>query len=231
MDYNTERPLLQFSEYGRGVKKMTEILLTVEDKEKRNKMARAVINTMAILNPQQKDMENYTQKLWDHLHIMTNFSLDIDSPYPMPNIETIVKKPNKIPYSTGKIRFRYYGKALEEMIKKSATYPEGPEKQHLLLLLAIQMKKSYFLWNGDILNEEIIREHIRILSGGRSEYTEDLKRELKEEFYAQPLINNNNGEKRKKFNKKGSFQKGNDHLGAVKNKNRNFFKNKNRKGQ
>ena len=85
--YNTERVKLWMPEYGRNVQKMVDYIKTIEDREKRNEQARAVVKVMEILNPQVHVQENWEQKLWDHLHIISGFSLDVDSPYPAPSQE------------------------------------------------------------------------------------------------------------------------------------------------
>ena len=96
MNYNTERTELILPEYGRNVHQMVDYLKTVEDRDERNIGAKAIIKLMGQLNPQLRDLEDYTHKLWDHLFIMADFSLDVDSPYPIPNKEEFEGMKEKI---------------------------------------------------------------------------------------------------------------------------------------
>ena len=120
MDYNTQRKKLQLPEYGRNIQTMVDYLLTIQDRDKRTEQAYAVIDVMGNLNPQLRDVPDFRHKLWDHLAIMSDFSLDIDAPYPLPEREILHKKPEKIPYSTGNIGARHYGKSVEKMVEREA---------------------------------------------------------------------------------------------------------------
>ncbi|MEG1762457.1 MAG: DUF4290 domain-containing protein [Bacteroidales bacterium] len=219
MEYNTARETLLFSEYGRGIKKMVDIALTIEDREKRSQIARNIVKTMSILNPQLKDMDNFQQKLYDHLFIISDFKLDIDCPYPIPSPDSIKRSPDKVTYSMQNIRFRYYGKTLEAMIKKACEFEDGEAKTALVNLLAVQMKKSYYLWNDDILTDDLVATHLAILSGGKLIYTEEMKGEVYKHFYQKPSLTSVN---KKKFN--------NSSMGnGIGNNKRAFYKNKKRK--
>ena len=65
-------------EYGRHVQGMVGHLLTIEDKERRQKNAQAVIELMGFLNPHLKNVEDFRHKLWDHLHIISDFKIDVE---------------------------------------------------------------------------------------------------------------------------------------------------------
>lgn len=220
MEYNTAREILLFSEYGRGIKKMVDIALTIEDRDKRSQIAKNIVKTMSILNPQLKDMDNFQQKLYDHLFIISDFKLDIDCPYPVPTVDSIKRAPDRITYSMEDIRFRYYGKTLEAMIKKACEFEDGEEKNALVNLLAVQMKKSYYLWNDDILTDDLVATHLAILSAGKLIYTDAMKGEVYKHFYQKPSLS---GANKKKFN---NPPVGN---GAGMNNKRAFYKNKKRK--
>jgi len=166
-DYNTQRKKLVLPEYGRNVYKMVEYLMTIEDREERNKAARSIIYIMGNLNPHLRDVADFKHKLWDHLFIMSDFKLDIDSPYEKPTPEVLYEKPRPIPYSNYDIKYKHYGKIIELMIKKAADYPEGKERDILIRLIANHMKKCYLTWNRETVNDDIIFDDLRKLSDGK----------------------------------------------------------------
>ena len=98
MEYNTTRNHLTIREYGRHIQKMAEYVLTIEDREKRQKNANALVELMGFLNPHLKNVEDFRHKLWDHLFLITDFKLDVDSPYPIPTRETLRPTPDPLPY-------------------------------------------------------------------------------------------------------------------------------------
>ena len=166
-DYNTQRKKLVLPEYGRNVHKMVDYLMTIEDREERNKAARAIISIMGNLNPHLRDVADFKHKLWDHLFIMSDFKLDIDSPYERPTPEVLYEKPKPVPYGNYNIRFKHYGKLIELMIKKAADYPDGKERDTLIHLIANHMKKCYLTWNREAVSDDIIFEDLRTLSDGK----------------------------------------------------------------
>ena len=168
-EYNTQSNKLIISEYGRAFQKMVEHVLTIEDRIKRTKMAEALIGVMEILNPLAKEQADYKQKLWDHLHIIAGFSLDVDCPFPVPEKDTIVKKPEPIPYSSQPIKFRFYGRNLQNMVNK-ATNIENPEmKNEFLNLLASFMSNSSRNWNNENLTNQQLAEHLKSMSSSKLE--------------------------------------------------------------
>jgi len=175
MDYNTSRKKLALPEYGRHVLKMVEHLKTIEDREKRNQQAKAIIAIMGSMNPHLRDVLDFKHKLWDHLIIMSDFDIDIDSPYVIPTPETLNEKPNRIPYPQSKIVYKHYGKTLELLIKRAAEYEEGEEKKALMSLIANHMKKSYLTWNREAVDDAVIFQDIKELSRGQLQIMEDLK--------------------------------------------------------
>ncbi len=172
MEYNTERSQLVIAEYGRNIQKMIDHVITIEDREKRTKSANIIVNIMAQMNPQIRENEDYMHKLWDHLHYIANFKLDVDSPYPPPSKDTFQKKPEPIPYSDNEITFRHYGKYVEKIIAKISEMEDGDEKDYLIKIIANHLKKSYLSWNRDSVNDETIFKHLEKLSGGRLKLTE-----------------------------------------------------------
>ena len=154
-------------EYGRNIQEMILFTCTVEDREKRNKAAKFIVNIMAQMHPQVKDTIDYKRKLWDHMYIISNFQLDVDSPFPPPPPLTLSEKPEKISYHDKEIEFKHYGKNIAMIIEKATEFPEGPEKDALVKAIAIHLKKSYLNWNRESVTDELIEEHLKILSKGR----------------------------------------------------------------
>lgn len=167
MEYNSQRSKMNISEYGRNIQKMIEHIRSIDDKARRNYLARATIQVMGQLNPHLRDINDFKHKLWDHLFIMSNFDLDVDSPYPIPSEETLKKKPERLGYNTNHLKFRHYGRHIEQIIKRACEYDEGPEKQALIKLIANHLKKSYLTWNRDTVTDEEIASHLKLLSGGK----------------------------------------------------------------
>ena len=175
MEYNTERPHMAIPEYGRNVQRMIEFAISVKDKNERNRVARAIISVMGQLNPHLRDVTDFKHKLWDHLFIIADFKLDVDSPYPIPNAETFQTKPDRVSYPDGRIKYRHYGKILEKIIQKAIEFEEGDEKRVLTEMIANSMKKSYLMWNRDSVTDDVIFDQLRELSKGKLKLAPDTK--------------------------------------------------------
>jgi hypothetical protein len=165
-DYNSQRKKLPLPEYGRNIQNMVDYLLTIEDREKRNRSALTVIDVMGNLYPVLRDVAEFKHKLWDHLAIMSDFKLDIDYPYNPPTPDILTEKPNIVPYAQNNIKYKHYGFIMESLIKKTVDM-EGEEREILIELLANHMKKSYIAWNKDAVDDDKIFMDLRELSRGK----------------------------------------------------------------
>ena len=174
-NYNTQRTKMILPEYGRNIQKMVEHTVAIEDDEERNKAARAIISIMGNLNPHLRDVADFKHKLWDHLFIISDFKLEIDSPYEKPTREILYEKPKQVPYSDYNIKYKHYGRIIELLIKEAVAYEEGPEKEMLKKLIANHMKKCYLTWNREVVTDELIFEDLKKLSGGVLTVADDLK--------------------------------------------------------
>ncbi|POY38002.1 DUF4290 domain-containing protein [Solitalea longa] len=163
-DYNTTRPRLLMAEYGRNVQNMINHVLTLEDKEERNRYAQAVIELMGQLNPHLRDVTDFKHKLWDHLFIISDFALEVDSPFPVPSKESIYAKPHRLKYPSNHIKYKHYGKTLEYMLEKARTLPDCERKTQFVNSLAAFMKMSYIGWNKDTVSDETIVNDLNELS-------------------------------------------------------------------
>lgn len=168
-DYNTSKSRLILAEYGRNIQKLVEHLSTIEDKEKRNRYAHTLIELMRQLNPDVKEGTESTQKLWDDLYIMSNFSLDVDSPFPIPEPEILTKKPQKVPYHQEPIKYKHYGKNIEMLIEKATSLTDPEEKKAAVIAIGKLMKGFYSTWNKDNVEDEVILKNIRELSRNQLE--------------------------------------------------------------
>lgn len=214
--YNTEREKLWMPEYGRNVQKMVDYLKTIEDRQKRNEQAKAIVKVMEILNPQVYLQENYEQKLWDHLHIISGFTLDIDAPYPAPTEEHFHERPEIVPIKKKPIKATHYGRNIESIIDLIAGEEDGEQKTAMIRSLAIYMRQQYLIWNKDSVADETIFQDIEKLSDYRIRVPEgiSLTRIASDANFSRPGLNldfqtrrNNYQQKRNNFQRK-NYQKG-----------------------
>ena len=200
-DYNTSRPKLALPEYGRNVQNMVDLLMQIEDRDTRNRAARAIIDVMGSLYPYLRDVPDFKHKLWDHLAIMTEFKLDIDYPYTQPSPEILAEKPNRVPYQQTKLKYRYYGKTMDLLIQKATEYEDGPEKDVLIYQIASHMKKLYLTWNKDSVDDALIFEELLTISNGALKATgmelADVKALPAKPTYQKPKQNKKGGQQKR----------------------------------
>jgi hypothetical protein len=171
MDYNSKRKKLALPEYGRNLHNMVDHIVSIEDRDERNRAARTIIDIMGSMYPYLRDVADFKHKLWDHIAIMSDFKLDIDYPYEPPSPQILHEKPKAVPYSQHDIKFRHYGFLLESMVKKIREF-ENPNREILLKLLANHMKKSYLAWNRDSVEDEKIFDDLNYIAGHKIDVSE-----------------------------------------------------------
>jgi hypothetical protein len=201
MEYNTQKSKLIIAEYGRNLQQMVLDCAKIEDRAVRTRTAEFIVNVMGQMNPKVKESGDYRQKLWDHIHIMADFKLDVDSPYPAPSQEVLQFKNKPFKYQKSNIRYYHYGKNIELMIEKAASYEDGPEKEALIRTIANHMKKSYLNWNRNTVDDDVILKNLADLSSNRLQLSEDHKLSHTNEILAR--------NKKKKFSKPGGNPYGN----------------------
>ena len=167
LDYNTDREHLIMPEYGRHVQSMIEYCQTLTDRDHRTKVATSIVDIIGNLNPKLRDNPDYRHKLWDHLFVMSNFSLDVDSPYPILTKEKLHKRPDLVGYPKKSRTHRYYGNVLQAMIKTVSEMESSEERDLMEFDIANQMKRAYLSWNKDNVDDSIIFSELRILSAGK----------------------------------------------------------------
>ena len=180
MQYNTQQKRMPLPEYGRSIQNMVDYALTIQDRAERQRCANTIINIMGNMFPHLRDVPDFKHKLWDHLAIMSGFELDIDYPYEIIRKDNLVTRPDPIPYSTARMRYRHYGRTLEVLIKKAIEFPEGNEKRNLIALICNHMKKDYLAWNKDTVDDKKIAEDLYELSNGELQMTDDIVRLMAE---------------------------------------------------
>ncbi|MCL1669479.1 DUF4290 domain-containing protein [Elizabethkingia ursingii] len=171
MEYNTERTPLYMPEYGRLIQSLVEHCKALPTKEERNEMANAIIAFIGQRNPHLRDEENYNHKLWDHLFILADYNLDVDSPYPIPTAEELQQKPKRLEYPSYDNEYKFYGKSILQLIDKAISLPEGEEKEALIQVIANNMKKSYNVYNKEHVQDEVIFRHLKTLSNEQLDIT------------------------------------------------------------
>lgn len=165
--YNSQLKKLALPEYGRNIQQMVDHCCTIEDREERTRCAYSIVKTMGNLFPQLRDEPDYKHKLWDHLAIMSDFKLDIDFPYEVVKEENLETKPEFMGYQLESIKFRHYGKIIEKMIERACEYPEGEEKDALVMLIANHMKKLIFQINKEDVDDLKIFKDLTFYSRGK----------------------------------------------------------------
>ena len=167
IEYNSERPLLIIPEYGRHIQKMVDHAISIEDKEERSKVAKSIISVMGNLNPHLRDVPDFQHKLWDQLFIISDFKLDVDSPYEKPSREELQERPNPLPYPQNFPKYRFYGNNIKRMIDIANSWEDGDMKEGLVLTIANHMKKCFLNWNKDTVQDSVIFNHLFELSEGK----------------------------------------------------------------
>jgi hypothetical protein len=216
-DYNSTRSKLLLTEYGRNVQNMVKYIVALPTKEERNRYANVVIDLMGFLNPHLRDVADFKHKLWDHLHIISDYKIDVDSPYPLPSPEAIHIKPEPLGYPNKRIRFKHYGKTIELMIAKAKAIDEPARKQHMVQAIANFMKMAYVQWNKDSVTDESILSDLRELSNGELKLEENVN--LARVEYRTPVQNTrtNNQRNNNQNNRGGSAGGGQQNRGGQQN--------------
>ena len=166
MEYNTTRGPLILPEYGRNVQKMIAYAMEITDRTERNRAAQAIIEVMGQLNPHLRDVDDFRHKLWTHLFVMSDFKLDVDSPYEIPKQEVLNERPQIMEYPSSKIRFGHYGKYTQKILETAGEITDEKEKEYMKNTMANFMKKQFLAYNNDAVENNVIAEQLKELSKG-----------------------------------------------------------------
>lgn len=167
LQYNTERTKLIIPEYGRHFQKMVDHAVSIADREERNKVAKAIISVMGNLQPHLRDVPDFQHKLWDQLFIMSDFKLDVDSPFPITTKEMLQERPEPLEYPQNFPKYRFYGNNIKKMIDVAIKWEEGDMRDGLEYAIGNHMKKCYLNWNKDVVDDSTIFKHLYELSEGK----------------------------------------------------------------
>ena len=201
LQYNSDRPDLIIPEYGRHIHLMVEQIIDIKNKDERNKKAKAIIDVMGNLNPHLRDISDFQHKLWDQLFIMSNFKLNVDSPFEKPEAELLSKKPKPMDYPNNPPKYRFYGSNLKKMIDAAIKWEEGEMKDALVFNIANHMKKCFLNWNKDTVDDNIIFDHLKDLSQGELSIKEELLPLTSTDVLLKMKSKNGNGPRNKSMNK------------------------------
>ena len=171
LEYNSEREHLIIPEYGRHIQKLVNHCIKLEDKEVRNTMAKAIVHVMGNMQPHLRDVPDFQHKLWDQLFIMSDYNLDVDTPYPKPEREVLQAKPEAMDYPRSASKYRFYGNNIQIMIDVALTWEEGEAREALYYTIANHMKKCYLNWNKDTVEDKVIFKHLKELSKSEIDLT------------------------------------------------------------
>ena len=219
LEYNTERGKLRISEHGRIIQKLIEVAVDESDRERRQKLAEEIIKLMQQFNPMVKEVLDYKQKLWDHLFIMSDFKLDVDSPYPIPTPETVTARPEPMGYPQSRIKYRFYGKTVAKMIEHVAALEEGPQRTAYINAIGSFMKMSSKAWNLEMPQDNEVLHHLSEISKGkiRLDESDELQFKYMQQRKVQTIggdtfggqRNNNNKNRNNNFKKNRNFKNNN----------------------
>ena len=231
MEYNTSQTKLVNGEYGRYIQRMIEYAVEIKDRDLRNQQAKAIVRAMSCFSAGSKDTEDYWNKLWDQLFVISNFKLDVDSPFPKPQPE-IEKRPKPLKYPKRDIRYRPYGAFIEDVINKIITEEDSEDKECTILDIANHLKRQYLNWNRDSVNDALIHEHLETLSHGKLKLQENTNlhstRAILNDIAAEKILNAPpKPEKRKKKSNNTAVSNANNNNNNGNNGNNNNRKKKN----
>ncbi len=203
LEYNTEREQMVMKEYGRIIHKMVQNLTEIDDDSERQKRTEELVEIMATLFPPPKNVEVDEKLFWDSIFIMSDFQLEVDSPYPLPTPEEVYAKPESLPYPQSKVRYKHFGKNFETLLDDAMQEEDEDERNSYIQRLAQYMKLAYLNWHNDSVDDPFIAEELAQMSQGKLQYSPDLYVKLTDNN-KQPNIKNNITYKRKS---KSSYKK------------------------
>lgn len=223
-NYNSSREKLIMKEYGRNIQYLVQHAIQLEDPKERADLVSDIIDLMGTLNPALRNVEDYKHKLWDHIFMISDFKLDVESPYPIPDRESLQRKNVPLKYPRERVHFRHYGRYVEAMIKKAIEMEDPEKKAEYSLIIGNYMKLVYQNWNRENVDDEQIRSDLEFLSQGQLtlEDVANLDTLSRSKKYKQGLSDSSNNNQRQG----GRNQQGSGGRRYNKGKNRNFKRNR-----
>lgn len=170
MQYNSARERLAIPEYGRNVQKLIKHAKAIESDELRQAFVSKIVDLMMQMHPQNKNLDDYREKLWKHVFRIADFELPgvVPPTGEVPTPEDSKKRPHKVAYPSGETRFKHYGGNVQTLIKKALEMEEGPKKDGFVKVIASYMKLAYRTWNKEhYVSDDIIKGDLDTLSSGK----------------------------------------------------------------
>ncbi|MCT4600292.1 MAG: DUF4290 domain-containing protein [Marinifilaceae bacterium] len=202
MEYNTQKKRLILPEYGRNIQNMVDYALSIEDKEERTKAAYAIVSVMGNLNPHLRDVQDFKHKLWDHLAILSDGKMEIETPYPLPEYEKLHAKPEPIPYPNKKIKFKHYGKTIQDFIDKISEIEDEESRTEYIRLIASHMKIAYCQWNNTSVEDKQILKDLQRMTDFQIDKDLKLSESRPNNTNRKNNRNNRRNDKNPRFNKR-----------------------------
>ena len=231
MEYNSTRSPLIMKEYGRHIQKMVDYLLTIKDKDERQKNIYAVIELMGFLNPHLKNVEDFRHKLWDHLFLISNFQLEVESPYPIPTRERLKAKPKPLHYPKRYPKYNHLGKNIETVLDKALIETDPEKRQGFANVIAYYMKLTYSNWHKELVHDDTIQMELSEITDGELEFTNKPFVKHRTEIQSDYGRDNRSGGRnqyRKNFGGRDNRSGGGNNNRSNNNNNRNNGRNNNK---
>lgn len=166
LSYNSMRDDLVIPEYGRSIHEMVQHCLSIADKAERSKCAAAIVSVMGSVVSQEGEKERAEQKLWNQLHVMARYELDVDAPFPKPEPAEKESAPAEMDYPNAQSRVGHFGKTTLDLIEAAKAMEEGEEKNILVVKVANLMKRHFLTWNRNTVEDAIIAAELKAKSDG-----------------------------------------------------------------
>ncbi|WP_420316256.1 DUF4290 domain-containing protein [Ekhidna sp.] len=222
LEYNTQRAQLKLREYGRNVQNLVAHLRTIDDKEQRNKKAATLVELMKLINPDLGNDNESDQKVWDDLHIISNFELDIEGPFPKPDASVLDRKPERLKYYSNEIKYRHYGRGVELLIDQAIAMEDPKEKEGAIVAIGRLMKGFFQTWNKESIEDEQILKNIKRLSDNKLDIDIETVKELGLfDSDKKPANRRNSNNKGRRNNQGGKGRRNNNQGSRGNNRRRN----------
>jgi hypothetical protein len=166
LSYNSMRDDLVISEYGRSIHQMVDHCLSIADRVERSKCAAAIVSVMGSVVKQEGEKEEAAQKLWNQLHVMARYELDVDAPFPKPEPAEKDSAPEDMDYPNAQSRVGHYGKTTLDLMEAAKVMEDGEEKKVLVVKLANLMKRHFLTWNRNTVEDSVIAAELKAKSDG-----------------------------------------------------------------
>ncbi len=158
--YNTTCPPPTLKFYGKNIQNLVEYILTIKDKAQRTAHTHTLLALMQSIHPSSNSKAENTRKLLSDIFIMSNYQLNIDTPYPMLNKATLTKQPNPMLYPKNILASKYYGSNISNLIQQIASIKDTAIQEELLVDI---VKLMWSLRKNS--NIDLILDHIKQIAG------------------------------------------------------------------